>query len=237
MTTLDVVLPCYNPRPGWEIRMAEGLTRVRNALPQVAVRWIVVDDGSTVPLTEATLGGLRRVAPDGILISYPRNRGKGYAIRRGMAAASAEFCIFTDADLPYEEDSLLRVFQSLSEYGNDLVVGVRGPNYYAQAPMFRRELSRAFRWLIRRSLRIPIADTQGGLKGFRAKGRSVLLRTKTDGYLCDLECVLLAAREPELAMVPVEVQLKRDVVFSRMNGRTLVRESLHFIAILLSQWP
>lgn len=55
---------------------------------------IVVNDGST-DATEAVLSGY----PDIRVISYTPNRGKTYALSRGIAAASGDYLMLLDADL------------------------------------------------------------------------------------------------------------------------------------------
>ena len=77
--------------------------------------------------------------------------------------------------------------------GADVAVGVREEAYYAQIPPARRWVSRLLRRLIRHVLRLPVDDTQCGLKGFNETGRHLFLRT-TKRYLFDLEMLFMAAR-------------------------------------------
>jgi dolichyl-phosphate beta-glucosyltransferase len=58
---------------------------------------VIVNDGST----DDTLQRLRTLSlpPGSNLLSYRRNRGKGYAIKTGMLAAKGNFRLFTDVDL------------------------------------------------------------------------------------------------------------------------------------------
>lgn len=73
--------------------------RIQNILEAVTghpmlAEVIVVNDGST----DATEGLLRRF-PDIKVISYSPNRGKTYALSRGISAASGEHLMLLDADL------------------------------------------------------------------------------------------------------------------------------------------
>lgn len=56
---------------------------------------IVVNDGSTDNTTHA----IAQFTPDIHLISYKKNRGKGYALARGIDASSGEILMFFDGDV------------------------------------------------------------------------------------------------------------------------------------------
>ena len=69
-------------------------------------------------------------------------------------------------------------------------------------------------------LRIPTDDTQCGLKGFNQVGREVFLSTTIQRYLFDLEFIFLAAQK-NLRIATEEVQLRPDVILSKMNWKKL----------------
>lgn len=49
------------------------------------------------------------------MISYAPNRGRGYALRTGMASAQGDFVVTTEADLSYGTDCLLGLIQTLRD--------------------------------------------------------------------------------------------------------------------------
>ena len=63
----------------------------------------MVDDGSTDGTADAAL----EAGADQVVV-LPENRGKGAAVRAGVAAARGRTIAFTDADLAYSPDQLLR---------------------------------------------------------------------------------------------------------------------------------
>jgi glycosyltransferase involved in cell wall biosynthesis len=113
---LSVVIPCYNER-----------TTVEKVVDQVlASQWtaevIVVDDGSTDG-TRDVLGGLADARLRVFL--QPYNQGKGAALRRGFAEATAPYVIVQDADLEYDPREFGTLVQPLLGDDADVVYGSR----------------------------------------------------------------------------------------------------------------
>ena len=113
---LSVVVPCYNERRTVE----EVLRRVLDS-PWVA-EVIVVDDGSTDG-TRDVLAGIEE--PRVSVLLQPVNQGKGAALRRGFAAATAKYVIVQDADLEYDPTEFGRLLAPLIEGNADVVFGSR----------------------------------------------------------------------------------------------------------------
>ena len=59
---------------------------------------MVVNDGSKDKTTEAALKKGKELGADLYVVEYPKNRGKGGAVRAGMAAAGGERILMVDAD-------------------------------------------------------------------------------------------------------------------------------------------
>ena len=157
--------------------------------------------------------------------------GKGFALRKGAEAARADFVIYTDVDFPYQEESLLRVFATLQAGQCDVVAGVRDAAYYTNVPPARRRISRLLRWMLRTFLRLQITDTQCGLKGFNRKGKALFLTTTINRFLFDLEFIFLASNDSDIRLCPAEVELKPDIVFSKVNPKVLLNEAFNFMRI------
>ncbi len=225
-------MPCYNPPTGWAKNIIESLQRIKQLLPQVEVHLILVNDGSSTVIHNSDIALLQGAIPHFQYIPYTPNRGKGFALRKGVSMSTHEYCIYTDIDFPYQEKSLVELFHLLEEEQCDIAIGIKNEAYYKHVPPMRIRISKFLRWLIRTFLRISITDTQCGLKGFNAKGREQFLQTTIDRYLFDLEFVYRTDRNKDLEMKAMQVELKPGVIFSKVNWHILWEEGKNFLSIL-----
>ncbi|NQT51555.1 glycosyltransferase family 2 protein, partial [bacterium] len=92
---LSVIVPLYN-----EARTVEEALR-RVLATGLSMEIIVVDDGSTdgSPDVAEQFAASR---PNVILLRHETNRGKGAAVRTGIARARGQYTIVQDADLEYD---------------------------------------------------------------------------------------------------------------------------------------
>lgn len=113
---LAIIVPAYNE----EDTIAEVVTRLR-AIP-IEKELIVVNDASTDG-TGRVLEGL--AGPDLTVLTHPKNRGKGAAIRTAIAAVTAPATVIQDADLEYLPEELPRLLAALAAGRADVVYGSR----------------------------------------------------------------------------------------------------------------
>jgi glycosyltransferase involved in cell wall biosynthesis len=226
---LTIVLPCFNPSTGWAANVLTNLAKIEERLGFMP-RLVLVNDGSDTAETRTGIRTLSEAMPDAAIVEYEANRGKGHALRRGVAEASTDYVIFTDVDFPYSHESFMRIWEALAA-GSDVAIGHRDASYYAHVPFVRRVISRSFRFVVERTFRLRTSDTQSGLKGFNARGRDYFLATRTDRYLFDLEFVHACSRDPRLRLTPVPVELNPGVTFRRMSPRVLFLELVNLLRI------
>jgi len=110
-------MPCFN-----EAATIEAIVERVLASPHTA-ELLIVDDGST----DGTLEILDRIAADPLVtvLRQPVNQGKGSALRRGFAAATADFVIVQDADLEYDPADYDLMLEPLLSGDADVVFGSR----------------------------------------------------------------------------------------------------------------
>jgi len=230
MTSLDIILPAYNPLPGWEDIVIGRFQSLVKALPDVKIRLFIVNDGSQRLDENHSAGVIQEVIPDLQWISYKENRGKGYALRQGVKNSTADFIVYTDIDWPYTEESMIGVIQTLTGSA-DAVIGKRDENYYTHLPPARRRISRLLRSFNAKLLRLKVDDTQAGLKGFRKNIKDIFLSTTIDRYLFDLEFIYLISAKKEMKVVGYPIALRPGITFSKMNRKILFQEARNFLKI------
>ena len=232
--TLDIILPCYNPRTGWHKDLSASLSNIKSLLGDgVLLSAILVNDGS-IGLGEKEIEHLLDQHPEVKLIEYAKNKGKGYAVRMGVKSSEADLQIYTDIDVPYVEDSIKQFYEILSKNEADIVLASRGDSYYNSLSVFRRILSKSLRWLNGFLFGLKIKDTQGGLKGFNKQGREVFLRTTVNRYLFDLEFIQKASKA-NLRLKGIDVMLKPNIILPSPSPIILLKEIHNFILLLFSR--
>jgi glycosyltransferase involved in cell wall biosynthesis len=105
---LSIIIPVYNE----ERLVCELLSRVLYLKLDdgIGMEVIVVDDGSSDDTTRNVAEFIAKNGPlDLSLIRHERNRGKGAAVKTGMAAANGDLMIIQDADLEYEPEDIREV--------------------------------------------------------------------------------------------------------------------------------
>ncbi len=114
-------MPVFNERR----TAVEAIEQVLAAeLPVVDYELVVIDDGSTDGTSEVLDNGSW---PDHVvLISHPHNRGKGAAVRTGLARATGSWAVVMDADLEYQPDDLAGLLAPLLAGETEAVFGTRG---------------------------------------------------------------------------------------------------------------
>jgi len=115
---VSVVVPAYNEAETVEM----ALRRVRNVPLRLEI--IVVNDAST----DGTREILEKLATAGLVdrvVHHEKNRGKGAAIRSGVAAATGDALVVQDADLEYDPADLPALIKPISEGRADAVYGSR----------------------------------------------------------------------------------------------------------------
>ena len=76
---------------------------------------IVVNDGSKDRTSEVALEQAEKLDLSLVVVEYPKNRGKGGAVRAGMALVRGQYVLMVDADGATTFSELQRVWQRLKQ--------------------------------------------------------------------------------------------------------------------------
>ncbi|MCW3127031.1 MAG: glycosyl transferase family 2 [Bacteroidetes bacterium] len=231
---VSIILPVYNPAAGWSDVVLAETARLQRMVAYMEFEFIIVNDGSA---NDAYGNEKHKIADSKIkLIEYNTNKGKGYAIRTGAEASSGEIIIYTDIDFPYTVENILQMITMLQFGPEDVVIGIKDSRYYEDVPAFRKFASKLLRLFTRLFFRIPTDDFMCGLKGFNQKGKALFLQTTIDRYLFDLEFMRLLAAHPDVRSSKLEVRLKQNIEFRKMNPTLIVSELKDLFSILFKSY-
>jgi dolichyl-phosphate beta-glucosyltransferase len=180
------------------------LERITRFLSGRSHEIVLVDDGST----DGTAQAAQAVGGRGLVVLRNEgNRGKGYAVRRGMRAARGERRLMSDADLSTPIEELGRL-EACLENGHDVAIGSRalpGARIEVRQPWYRENMGRLFNVFVR-VLAVPgLRDTQCGFKLFSARAaEAIFTAARLDGFSFDVEALFIARRLGyRIAEVPV----------------------------------
>jgi len=237
--TLDLIFPFYNPLPGWEQAFVENINKLVHDHfkgDEEFINIIVINDGSKHGFAEREMRFLEENIPKIRIISYQENLGKGYALRWGISASTADYCIYSDGDFPFGTGIIRKIYERLRE-GMDIVIGCRmDGNYFRYLPWKRKVTSKGLIFINKYVLRLPIADTQAGIKGFNQTGRSLFLRTSINRFLFDMEFIWIASRVKHVKIHRIKVDITRDVKVTNFNNRILRQELANLVFFLIRKY-
>jgi len=115
---LSVIMAAYNEQETVE----QAIYEVLSVEYPCDMELIVVDDGSTDKTPEL----LARVTdPRVVILTYPRNQGKGAALLTGITTATGSYILPFDADLEYLPDDILKLLAPILMGRCSVVYGVR----------------------------------------------------------------------------------------------------------------
>lgn len=204
MDSLSIVIPAYNEANRLPASLEAVLAYAEGRFPWSEV--IVVDDGSTDNTAETVEAlGDARVR----LLRNPGNRGKGYAVRHGMLAATGDWRLFTDADLSAPIEELGRLFAEAKRTGAAVAIGSRAIDrrlISVRQSWIRETAGRIFNLAMRVMTGLSFQDTQCGFKLFTADAaQRIFKRQLLNGFGFDVEDLYIAKK---LGIKVVEVPVR-----------------------------
>ncbi|HEY7862878.1 MAG TPA: dolichyl-phosphate beta-glucosyltransferase, partial [Thermoanaerobaculia bacterium] len=206
MPIASLVLPAYNERNRIGACLAEVARWTREKPEGFTWEVLLVDDGSR----DGTPGlAQESAAAAGIpvtVLSHPVNRGKGAALRTGVAASRGEIVLLSDVDLSTPLSELSKLAPMLATH--PVAIGSRAIDVglvRRRQPWHRILLGRAGNKIIRALAVSGIADTQCGFKLFRGDlARELFAAATIERFAYDVEILYLAQRRGiPIAEVPV----------------------------------
>ncbi|MBP7654576.1 glycosyltransferase family 2 protein [Candidatus Dependentiae bacterium] len=115
---ISILIPCYNEKN----TILSIIKKLEDIELSIEKEIIVIDDGST----DDSALIIENLKNKHKIIRYEFNRGKGYAIRKGLELATGDITIVQDADLELNTEDIIRFIDKINENTSiDAVFGSR----------------------------------------------------------------------------------------------------------------
>jgi dolichyl-phosphate beta-glucosyltransferase len=185
MIDLSIVIPAYNEGK----TILESVSTINEHLKTMGITYeiIVVDDGST----DDTCARSKYLCDCARVITLPKNRGKGAAVRAGVYAALGNRIFMCDADLSMP----ITLIDKFLKADADIVIGSRALKESAVDMGYAgRVLSFISRLIIRAMLLPGIKDSQCGFKMFTKECKPLFEMQTLNRWGFDFELLYIAKR-------------------------------------------
>lgn len=206
---LSIIVPAWNE----SARIAQCLNQLHRRLGHRRPEIIVVDDGSTDGTLEAALGWMARHPSCDVSVIRVPHGGKGRAVYAGARYTHGLDVAYIDADMDIPAAEIDHLIRWRDIAAADVVVGSKRELSWRRArrPFVRWVVSIAFSSLVSRIYRLPVRDTQTGVKLFPGPWlRDVVRYAQVPGYLFDVELLAVAAAQGlGITEIPVRVRMRR----------------------------
>jgi glycosyltransferase involved in cell wall biosynthesis len=163
---VSVVVPVYNEAA----TVAQVVDELLD-LDDLRLEILLVDDGST-DASPDILAQLAERHGQVKVLTQPRNRGKGAAVRRGITESTGDILLIQDADLEYSPTDIPALIDPLLTGKADAVFGtrLRGGAHPQRAHLFWHYAGNRFLTLLANVLyNTTISDMEVGYKAFRGE--------------------------------------------------------------------
>lgn len=227
--TLSLVVPFYN-----EKNIIKNYQKLINFLEKnfPDSELILVNDGSAkefVNPLKNVIAQNKRVK----LISYSKNQGRGYALKKSFLKAKGQYLAYIDADLEISPIYFKKIIPLLKKY--DVAIASKlHPQSKITTLLIRHLASLIYNSTARLILQTKIADHGAGLKGFRRQViKSTLNQVKENQWLFDVELLYLI-RKKGYRIIEVPIQISYG--FGKIRKSFITNFLKIFIAVFLIKW-
>ncbi|MBQ4105765.1 MAG: glycosyltransferase family 2 protein [Clostridia bacterium] len=229
-----IMIPAYKPNH----LMLETVGQLRHEGFDI----LIIDDGSGEEYKDI----FQKVSGDAEVLSYPKNHGKGYALRYGMERLSeiypdCRYFITADADGQHSLHDIINICSELHT-GRSFILGTR--TLTKDAPLRSRFGNSLSRFIFTIASGCYLSDNQTGLRGFSTEHIEWMLRIGGNRYEYEMNMLIFAVKQRiRIDTIPIETIYIDDNSSShfnpvldtlRIHKRIFVSSMASIIAFLVS---
>ena len=222
LNKIEIIFPLYNEENRLH-NLFESIKKFEKKKYFKNINFVFVNDGSSDNSLELLKKNKKKNFK---IISYKKNMGKGYAIKKAIKSCSYEWILTIDVDLSVELNQIIKWSKKKEFYKNKCYFGSRNhKKSKVKSILKRRIIGKIMHYLLKIFLKIKIRDTQCGFKLYnKSYAREIFTQLNTDGFAHDIELVLLLKkRNIEVIELPVSWQHHDG---SKVN---IITDSLKFL--------
>ncbi len=219
---LSVIVPAYRQEKTIRRDLGNIETVLRTGLREIDYEIICVVDGAV----DKTFQNAQKAKSRKIKVfSYDSNKGKGYAVRFGMARAKGHLISFLDAGMDISPKGIMMLIAHMQWYNADIIVGSkRHPVSRVNYPLRRRIYSIGYHFGVKLLFGLPLTDTQSGIKIFKRNVvEKVLPRLQVKTYAMDIEMLSVAKYLGFDRIFEAPIEVKFDKRSSKIRWHTIFR--------------
>lgn len=216
---ISVIVPAYKQ----EKTISDDILRIQSVMEELRYKYeiIVVVDGMTDgTFDQANKNHSRNVH----VVGYKINKGKGNALRFGIARSRGDIIAFIDSGMDLNPNGISMLLEHFEWYDADIVVGSKWhPVSKVNYPLQRKIISRGYGVLVKALFGLRVSDTQLGMKVFKREVlEKVVPRLLVKRYAIDIEVLAVADRLGYTRIFEAPIELNwSDVVGSSVSANLL----------------
>ena len=234
--SISIIYPVFNEekRLGKVFSDIKKFERLTNYIEK---EYIFVDDGSS----DNSLSLIKKKAKENKkfkFITYKKNMGKGYALKKGVKIAKKKWVLTSDADCSVSNLQLIN-WRKKKFITKEHTIYFGSRNHLlskVKKKIERKILGIIFKLIINFFFNIKISDTQCGFKLYNSKiAKKLFRKIQTNGYLHDIE-ICLIARKLNIRIIDLPLNWKHRN-YGKINFfNDFFKIFFHLIKIRLSKY-
>lgn len=186
---VSVIIPAYKQ----EKTILKDIRNIDDVMSKTRFDYeiIVVVDG----FVDKTYENIKKIKRKKVkAFGYENNKGKGYAVKYGMARSKGDYIAFIDSGMDIDPNGISLLLEHMQWYNADIIVGSkRHPASKLYYPFIRRVYSWGYSRLVKILFGLKITDTQSGLKVFKREVlEKVLPRLLVKRFAMDVEILAVS---------------------------------------------
>lgn len=185
----SVIIPAYNeaqrlPKTLDEIKEFFNRKRLSEEIEIIVI--VEKSTDNTLDIVKSYANRCKNVK----YLENDKRYGKGYSIKKGVAASIGDYILFTDSDLSVPIEYACKMKNIMDLFSADCCIGER--IQIKKQPLYRRFMGACFRLLVHIITGVGYKDTQCGFKMFnRAFADNVFPEMKINDFAFDVEMLMI----------------------------------------------